>query len=776
LPVVPTLDVEKYLDFKTMTRYLKAVAQAAPHLVTVASIGKSREGRPLVVAEVTNGDGREKPGIWIDGGHQGWNILGSTACLELLRFLVSGHGRDELLTELVDNTVFYIAPRLAPDEMEQCLQKGALVMQNAEPRSGPAEGRQFRIPNPLGSWKPFKRDNRVMVPRNPEDREGPFYDLYRSLDSGRLARVGPNDFPSPRHPYISSQLPSTRAVTEFMRKYKNVFGVISTSGPGDRISLISDSAESTTLDHLESRLGELAGLAITKRCPTANREGQFLGWASRSLGVLAADCQMWSLRTAAGFKEDDLEDPFKAEETEILQLMRFCEKEFPEGSYGDWVEKVDPVLGPGEFGGWDWSQTWLNPPSGPYLARELKKLTRLALGLAAASPRIHLPKPEEEVVGWSQDKRPLRKLTLSVENAGYMPTCPMESGKPMDGRIELKLGSNSLVMGDKSTPLPELGGIGGHLCQDGLPLDDQSDVLPTKRTRSYDFLVQGDDPVEIVVSHPLAGTQRTTSRLAQGLTAPSFDAAAPLKAASASSEQTEDDPFEDAFPSFEDLYNEPAAPPPSVAPPSLAPPPLAPPPLAPPPAPSGRPDRSSQELDIPLMPDSAASGEFNIPDPTPGPSQKARPVTFGSLDKPAEDSQRSGPFPAKKPSKGRVFGSPPQKPTGGLPAALGGKASGQARKPEGSKGEGDFSPLPLIKKDEPSGGAFEPLTPGLGKTPEKPEKVLGETLSGDVPAPNRGEPSAERPSAPPARLSRMSAPKLLRRQRGTQGPNEPFKR
>jgi hypothetical protein len=102
MPVVPTLDVESYLDFKTMTRYLKAVAQAAPHLVTVASIGKSREGRPLVVAEVSNGDGRAKPGIWIDGGHQGWNLLGSTACLELLRFLVAGHGRDELLTELVD--------------------------------------------------------------------------------------------------------------------------------------------------------------------------------------------------------------------------------------------------------------------------------------------------------------------------------------------------------------------------------------------------------------------------------------------------------------------------------------------------------------------------------------------------------------------------------------------------------------------------------------------------------------------------------------------------
>src|SRR5688572_19260196 len=119
MPVVPSLEVEKYLDFKDMTAYLRDVGKAAPHLVRVFSIGKSREGRPLLVAEVTNRNikkGREKPGLWLDGGQQGWNLLGTMASLELLRFLVSGHGRDEFLTDLVDHNVFYIAPRLAPDE------------------------------------------------------------------------------------------------------------------------------------------------------------------------------------------------------------------------------------------------------------------------------------------------------------------------------------------------------------------------------------------------------------------------------------------------------------------------------------------------------------------------------------------------------------------------------------------------------------------------------------------------------------------------------------
>jgi hypothetical protein len=762
MPVVPTLDVESYLDFKTMTRYLKAVAQAAPHLVTVASIGKSREGRPLVVAEVSNGDGRAKPGIWIDGGHQGWNLLGSTACLELLRFLVAGHGRDELLTELVDKTVFYIAPRLAPDEMEHCLATGALSMQKFEPPVDVPQGRQLRVPNPLGSWKPFKRDNRVMVPRNPEDREGPFYDLYRSLDSERMAKVGPHDFPSPRTPYVASQLPSTRAVIEFMRKYNNVFGVISTTGPGDQVNLVSDVTGSRTLDQLESRLGELAGLAVTERAVTAQLEGQFLGWAARSLGVLAADCRMWSLRAAAGMKENDAEDPFKADETEILQLMRFCEKEFPEGSYAEWSAAEDPVLGVGEIGGWDWSRTWLNPPAGPYLARELKKLTRLALGMASASPRIRVPKPEDNVVGWSDDKQPLRKLVVRVENGGFMPTCPIENGQSLDGSIQLNLGQNSLIMGQARTPLGELRGIGGHVCDDGLPVERDGD-LPEKRSESYQFLVKGSHPLEIVVSHPLAGTETVTTRPPQSLTSPSFDLAAAVTDPMASLSPAEEDPFEDAFPSFEGLYDdEPAAP-------------AAPPPAAAPPPP---PERVTRELapQPPAPEPPPGLGEFNIPDPGPS-SQTARPVTFESLDPPSPPAEeKRGPFPANKPSKGRVFGSPPQKPGGGLPAALGGKSPTGSPKPQQPNSEGDFSPLPLIKsKGEQGGGAFEPLAPGQTPSQEKTEDFLGETIGGDVPAPNRNEPP-DSPSVPPARLSRMSAPQLLRRQRGGQGPREPFKR
>lgn len=759
MPVVPTLDVEKYLDFKSMTHYLKAVSSAAPHLVRAFSIGKSKAGRPILVAEVTNRnlrEGRQKPGIWIDGGHQGWHLLGSTACLELLRFLVSGHGRDEFLTDLVDQTVFYIAPRLAPDEMELCLKSGALIPQQAEENKISQLGRQFRVKNNLGGWKPFKRDNRVMVPRNPEDRKGPFYDLFRQLDSERLGQVGPHDFPNCGTTNIPLQLPSTRAVFEFMRSYDNVFAAISTSGPGDRVGLVSNHADLGLLKTLSHRLGELAGLPAAPARSADAHPGDFLGWVSKGLGLLAADCQMWSLKTTAGIKETDLDDPFSAEETEVLQLMRFCEKEFPEGSFVDWKEHEDPILGKGELGGWEWSTTWLNPPSGPYLSNELKKLSRLALGMAAAGPRLQFGEIKEHVVGWGDGNLPLRKITVTLENTGYLPTCPVESGRTLGGSVELKLGSNELVMGEQSSELDELRGSGAIMMRDGLPEQIEKLQLPQQRRHTLTFLVKGSGPIEITATHPIAGTEKKVSKPPQGLRPPSFDGSMPAPSTIPETPVAEDN-FEEAFPSFEEIY-EPRStgelpeipnPTPSMPAPAATPAPARPPAAAQAPAPP---------------PAAAASGEFNIPNPAPAASE-ARPVTFGSLDEPKPKS--SGAFPAKKPSKGRVFGSPPQKQTGGLPMGLSGDIP-KAKPAAPPTKDGEFSPLPLVKPTAQSSSskAFEPLTPDSS-----------ETFSGINPAkptPPPQQPSA--PSAPPARLSRMSAPQLLRRQRGGQTPREPFKR
>ena len=788
MPVVPSLEVEKYLDFKDMTAYLRDVGKAAPHLVRVFSIGKSREGRPLLVAEVTNRNlkkGREKPGLWIDGGHQGWHLLGSMACLELLRFLVSGHGRDEFLTDLVDHHVFYIAPRLAPDEMEVCLTSGAITPQTPE-REGPmvaSPPKQFRSESPLGSWTPYKRDNRLLVRRQPEDRKGPFFDLYRQLDSSRLAAMAPRDFPS-RHQTAGHegplQLASTRAVFEFLRSYQNIFGAISTSGPGDSLQMVVGEVEEPWYRSLGSRLGELSGLPCQPLTPGAEEGGQFLSWAVENLGILGIDCRMWSLRTAAGLKDDTKTDPLWAEETEMMQLVRFCEKEFP-GGFSEWSSVDEPDLGAGERGGWDWSKTWLNPPPGPYLSRELKKFSRLALGLASAGPRLVIAEVSEKMLGWSSGvggaNEPLRHLSVRVENRGYLPTSPLGRTEGTGAVLSTQCtkGEAELLIGSAKGPLEDLQGTGFSQLPDGLPYGTGlPGAFATQRFVERDFLFRGNADIEISVSHPMAGTDRVVSRPTQIMKPPAFPAAGAMAVETAVSEPV--DAFEDAFPSFEDLYNEPELPP---EPPAKA--------VAPPPRASAetlvmRP--SSVEMTPP------SDDEFGIPMPPLPASEPSgtRKVEFPSLGDPVAPSSGSkGPFPQAKASKGRVFGTPPQKP--GLPS---GAPAGKAPQEE-SFDEGDFSPLPLVKST-PS--AFEPLTPKSAPPPPPPASApvddlfdMGEEMAaydtiGGRPSPGRSAPppppapSQEQPSAPSARLARVSAPQLLRRQRGGggAGPADPFNR
>jgi hypothetical protein len=789
VPVVPSLEVEKYLDFKDMTAYLRDVGKAAPHLVRVFSIGKSREGRPLLVAEVTNRNlkkGREKPGLWIDGGHQGWNLLGSMACLELLRFLVSGHGRDEFLTDLVDHNVFYIAPRLAPDEMDACLATGAITPQTPE-RAGPlvpSQPRQFRVESPLGSWTPFKRDARLLVRRQPEDRKGPFYDLYRHLDSARLEAMMARDFPS-KHAQAGEsplQLASTRAVFEFLRSYQNIFGVVSTSGPGDQLRMLVGPQQEHSYRGLGQRLGELTGLPLTSVVPGSESGGQFLSWAVESLGVFSIDCQMWSLRTAAGLKESvPGTDPLVVEETEMMQILRFVEKDFPANSFMDWTETDEPDLGSGERGGWDWSRTWLNPPAGPYLGRELKRFSRLALGLASAGPRLVIAEVSEKMLGWSGGtggaNEPLRHLTVRVENRGFLPTCPLGRQQSEGGILSTQCvkGEAELLIGSSQSPVEDLQGTGFSQLPDGLPYPAAPALRAGRRFVERDFLFRGNADIEITISHTMAGTDKVVSRPTQIMKPPAFGQPAAVEAP-AVPHSPPTDAFEEVFPSFEDLYNEPE---PSPEPPP--PPPSPPKPVA---APVREPQhaRSASFEGISLAPDD----EFGIPmPPMPDDPPVSRKVEFPSLGTGPAVPAPQGPFPQAKPGKGRVFGTPPQKP-GGLPSANAPRAE------EDPLAEGDFSPIPLVKSQQ-TGSAFEPLAPKSANPPQPPvadyfdqpetfnprSGAGAETLGVRPPAPRPAPPPGgdeQQPSAPPARLSRISAPQLLRRQRGGQGPADPFNR
>ena len=119
---IPRFDI--FHKYDALTELLREYAAAHPSLVSIASIGKSFEGRDIWVATVTNtetGPDTDKPAFWADGNIHAAELTASTAVLYYLHQLVGSYGRDSQVTQLLDTRVVYLCPRLNPDGAELAL-------------------------------------------------------------------------------------------------------------------------------------------------------------------------------------------------------------------------------------------------------------------------------------------------------------------------------------------------------------------------------------------------------------------------------------------------------------------------------------------------------------------------------------------------------------------------------------------------------------------------------------------------------------------------------
>jgi len=189
----------RYADF---TRILQEIAEANPHLVRIARIGKSHEGRDIwltVVTRFETGGDKDKPALWVDGNIHATEVAGSMACLYLLNRLIADYGKDADVTRCLDTRAFYICPRLNPDGAEWALADIPKLIRSStrpypydeEPAAGLAreyidgDGRvlTMRIPDASGAWKVSNLDSRLLVRRDPAETGGQY---YRLLPEGRI--------------------------------------------------------------------------------------------------------------------------------------------------------------------------------------------------------------------------------------------------------------------------------------------------------------------------------------------------------------------------------------------------------------------------------------------------------------------------------------------------------------------------------------------------------------------------------------------------------------
>ncbi|HUP27030.1 MAG TPA: M14 family metallopeptidase, partial [Chloroflexia bacterium] len=191
---MPKIDFSHYYKYDEIRQFLEQAAEEYPTLVSISSIGKSYEGRDILLATLTNsetGPDMEKPAYWIDANTHAGEVTGSAVALYTIDHYTSNYGKDPRVTQLLDDHTVYILPRITVDGSEQYLTSPHWVRSSTrrypftEDREGlypddvDGDGKilQMRIENPSGSYRISDKDPRVMVRRHPDEVGGTYYHL-----------------------------------------------------------------------------------------------------------------------------------------------------------------------------------------------------------------------------------------------------------------------------------------------------------------------------------------------------------------------------------------------------------------------------------------------------------------------------------------------------------------------------------------------------------------------------------------------------------------------
>lgn len=276
LPAKPRLAVswDRYYHLDEMHALMRQFAETWPDLVELRSIGKSVEGRDLLMAVVTDratGADTAKTAYWCDGNIHGNEVQGGEACLYLVWWLCENRDKLPKVKTLLAERAFYVLPSLNPDGRAHWFdapntmhssrggkrpidndKDGLFDEDGPNDLDGDGEILDMRIEDADGDWKPDPENPRLMVRTKPGERG-----KWRRLDDegidddgdGRINEDGPGgydpnrDWPSDWRtpseqggagPYPCS-LPETRAVTDFLALHPNVAGFQSFHNNGGMI-------------------------------------------------------------------------------------------------------------------------------------------------------------------------------------------------------------------------------------------------------------------------------------------------------------------------------------------------------------------------------------------------------------------------------------------------------------------------------------------------------------------------------------------------------------
>jgi murein tripeptide amidase MpaA len=542
-----TTDFNRYFSNDEVASVLNGWAKDFPHLANVTDLGVSHEGRAIPLLTLTNGNtgaDEDKPAIWIDANIHATEVAGTTVALHIAHTLLSGHGSDARCTRLLDNSVFYIVPRLNPDGAALALaanpryvRSGTRPYPYSEPLAGlheediDGDGRilQMRIRDPHGDWKISSLDNRLMEKRGPDEHEGEF---FRLLPEGRLEEFDgveiklakplqgldfnrnlpfewqPESTQAGSGPFPASEN-EIRAAVAFFSRHNNISVALTYHTQGGIIlrpfSTRPDEKMETNDLWVFELMGERGKDLTGYPClsvfhgfryhPKDVTTGAFDDWVYDHLGIFAFTIELWDLPGRAGIKDRDfIEWVRKHPHEDDLKILKWLEENGDAPPLVAWYTFEHPQLGPIEIGGYDRMYTWRNPPR-TVVGEEAAFNTAYALSLADMLPRLTLHTLTAERLTGEGAFR----LRLVVENSGFLPTFTSAQGRTRKAarpiRAELDLPENvQLISGQEKSELGHLEGRSNRLS-----VSTMNAASPTDNRAWREWILRGEIGTEIQV-------------------------------------------------------------------------------------------------------------------------------------------------------------------------------------------------------------------------------------------------------------------------------------
>ncbi|HEY3290622.1 MAG TPA: M14 family metallopeptidase [Anaerolineae bacterium] len=547
----PTFD--HYYRYAELTDILNGFAAAFPTLCSLASLGKSHEGRDIWCLTLTNhatGSDTVKPAFWVDGNIHATEVSPTTCAVYTINKLLTGYGTDARITRLLDTRALYIVPRLNPDGAEMYLDGRHRSIRSSTrpyPRLDQQDGLYahdvdgdgrlltMRIKDPNGPWKAHPDDPRLLVARDPDDGSDDGVPHYRLLMEGLIKnfdgvniKIAPplegldlnRNFPMEwvveseqrgAGPYPASE-PEVHSAVQFIIDHPNITGAITYhTFAGAYLRPYSAHADDTfktedlwTYQEIGKAATRITGYPAVsvfhefKYHPKDTTKGAFDDWMYDHLGVYAWTCEIWGPMQQAGI---DMKKPaggyqfidwFRSHPVEDdLKMLKWSDEKLDGKGFVNWYPFKHPQLGDIELGGWNEEYCFRNPPPS-MLEKEIALHADFIIWHALISPRIEFNAVTVEALGDGA-----YHVGVVVQNTGWLPTSVSGRAqekslvRPLEVEINLPDGA-TLVSGLRRV---EAGQLAGRALK--LNAIDPSD--PTNERVKVDWVVRATKGSSVTV-------------------------------------------------------------------------------------------------------------------------------------------------------------------------------------------------------------------------------------------------------------------------------------